>query len=233
VAREPKTPKTDDELVESARRKEKAGESTTSREKEAVNRRNKECDTADRERLFASCPKGVYLSWADTSAKIASEHGERHNFPLNDGRTVDVRAVLKRLHEFIRENRYKLAADDDPLMAAGGGDSKNLETYRKWKARLTELEYYRKLGAWISREDVHVGLSELAAILSRAGETLQRQCGPDAREIVADALEEFRAVILARFSNNTNGTSEDDGDDPAPENKPKRSRSKRSRGANS
>ena len=189
--------KDDATLAGDALRKKQAGERPTAREREALTRWTKQRDDRDRLRHYAECPKRVYLDMAATTAKVVIEHAERHSFPLI-GPTVDLAAVIHRLHEFIKENRFKLAADDDPLMS--GSDSPHLEKYRKYKANLAELEYYRRLGNWIPREDVHSGLGECAAILRRAGETLQRQFGPDALDVIRGALEEFRAVILVRFA---------------------------------
>ena len=203
--------KDDAGLAAAALRKQQAQERPTKPELAALKRWKKARDERERDRYYAECPKGVYLEMAETTAKVVIEHAERHSLPLL-GRTVDLRAVIGRFHAFIKENRFKLAADDDPLMSGDGG-SESLEEYRKWKAKLAELDYYQRLGNWIPREDVHAGLGECASILRRCGETLQRQFGPDALDVMRGALEEFRAVILVRFAEPNEQTDDDNGNE--------------------
>lgn len=89
---------------------------------------------------------------------------------------------------------HKWCKSDDPLLA-GGGDSPNLEEYRKWKAKLAEADYRERSAELIPRDAMMEGLARFMGLMREAGEKLQQRFGADAYAILETALVEFDSVI--------------------------------------
>jgi hypothetical protein len=58
-----------------------------------------------------------------------------------------------------------------------------LEKYREARAALANLDLEQRKGGLLKREDVHVGLARISAIIRQAGDTLQRLFGADAHAV--------------------------------------------------
>jgi len=87
------------------------------------------------------------------------------------------------------------ATDGDPLLA--GGSTPALERYRLARAKIEELKLERELGRWIERSVIHQGLAGIAAKIRAAGERLQKRFGPEAQNIIDEALDEAAREIEA------------------------------------
>lgn len=81
------------------------------------------------------------------------------------------------------------ASEGDPMLA--GGDSPGLERFRMARAKIAELDLQERELFLIPRDKVHDGLGRLATILRGAGESLQRQFGKEAQDIIDEALGDF------------------------------------------
>lgn len=105
--------------------------------------------------------------------------------------------------------RTRLAGDrpDDPLLAAGS--SPNLELYRGHKATLAGFEVEKERKNLLVRETTLEWLMDMAAILRRACDLLQRRFGPEAYGIIESALRDVEVMIRSRFG----ASSEDNSDD--------------------
>ena len=64
---------------------------------------------------------------------------------------------------------------------------------------IARLERRRIEGELVPRGEIHEGLAIFAAVLRQAAETLCSQFGTEARQILADALEEAQASFLRRW----------------------------------
>ena len=128
--------------------------------------------------------------------KVLNAQAELHGIPFG-GPVIDLAAVVKALHNFLAANKFKLAADDDPML--GGANSPALERFRVARAIGEEFKNARDLGQWIRRDNVHQGLAVFAGIIRNAGDALQRQHGNDAHEILDDALTDAISEIERRF----------------------------------
>jgi hypothetical protein len=124
-------------------------------------------------------------------AKILNEQAERYGLPF-DGATVDLPAVVKSLHNFLAANAAKLAADEREKYDPGD----ELRKEKVAMARLNRLERQREL---IPRDAVREALDRLAVVYRSAGETLQRQFGNDALQILNEGLEDAERVVLEFF----------------------------------
>lgn len=150
-------------------------------------------------------------------AKVLIEQAERYGIPFG-GAVIDLTKVVPALHNFFADNAAKLAKNDDPLMQGSGSPA--LEDYRRERAAIARLDRLEREGQLIPREQSRQALGQGAAILRAAGETLQRQFGPEAAQILHEALDDFQHEIDRTFgdqinggpgNNNNNGDSSDPG----------------------
>jgi hypothetical protein len=86
------------------------------------------------------------------------------------------------------------SADGDPLLT-GGGDSPNLEEYRKWKAKREKNFYEVDVNNLVPRTEVKPALLRFGRILRGAGDKLAREFGNAAAEILNEATDEFVEAV--------------------------------------
>lgn len=126
-------------------------------------------------------------------AKVLKEQADRYGLPLG-GATVNLPALARALHDFLAENAQKLSADDE-LMRGDGSSSPALERYREERAAIARLDRLEREGKLVDREQARDGMLRVASLLRTAGETLQRQFGTAAYEILDEALVDAEREI--------------------------------------
>lgn len=178
------------ELAARALEKRRRGEDVPARELAALTRIEKEREEEERWAYYKTIPQRHWKKMSGArQTKVINEQAVRYGIPFG-GDTIDLSAVVKALHDFLRDNARKLAAADDEDALLAGMSSPALELYRRERAKLAKLDRLEREQSLLSRELVHEGLGRIASILRLAGETLARQCGPEAHEILEDALKD-------------------------------------------
>lgn len=104
------------------------------------------------------------------------------------------------------------AMGGDPLLATG--DSPALEAYRWQKAILAGFDVEERRRSIIRVDDANEVFAEVARVLRQSHETVQRQFGPEAHEILEDALREAAILINARFGSLPDDDVADGSTDP-------------------
>jgi len=189
----------DRELAAAALLKRKRREQPTRNEQAALRRVEQAREEEDRWRYYSSIPKKHWREMSGRSNKVLIEQAARYGLPFGE-RVIDLPAVVLALHDFLAKNKYRLiGVDADPVLA--GPDSKALERYRLARAKREEWFYERDKREWLPRAEVHEGLAVLSRILREAGETLLRQCGSDAHEILDDAINDAERAFDNHFGN--------------------------------
>jgi hypothetical protein len=178
-------------------RKVANGQELTKAERRELKRYEKEREERLRWTFYATIPQKHWVKMSGRQAKILIEQAARYGIPFG-GAIVDLPKVVKAFHDFLAENAHKLSRDEDVLMQ--GGNSPALERYREKRADLAELELSERRRKVIPRDDVNSGLSRIASFLRAAGDTLQRQFGPEARAILDEALDDAQREIDATFA---------------------------------
>lgn len=82
----------------------------------------------------------------------------------------------------------------DPLLS--GTDSPELERYRKFRADLAELELGERNGSLIPKAKLEPTFTQYAAAVRRAGESLQREFGNAAIEMLNSALDDAERIVF-------------------------------------
>lgn len=186
----------DADLIARAVRKVMNREELTRPERAALQRHEKEKEERLRWQYYGSIPKKHWRQMSGRQTKVINEQAERYGIPFG-GPTVSLPAVVRRFHNFLAENAYKLAQDDDLLQ--GGGASPALERYREERSALARLDRLDREGALLPRDEVREALGRIAAILRTAGETLQRQFGSEAADILYEALDDAQRDVERTF----------------------------------
>lgn len=175
-----------------------AGQTPTVREETCLRRVQRHKDEEAALEAYSAVPKGMWCRWAGRQSKVVNEQAFRYGLPLN-GRTIDLSDLALAFHDFLARNSRKLAApdSDDPML--GGGTSPALERYRLANAQKAELDLEERAGELVQRARVRDTLLEFAAILRGAGETLGRLHGPEALDILDEAIGDCEALVTRAF----------------------------------
>lgn len=143
---------------------------------------------ADVARFFGVSETTVRKEW-----KARGMPGESGAWPLD-------RIAQWRHDRDIADKRraVSLGSDEDPLLS--GPVSPALERFREARASIAELDFLKRTGDVIDREQIHEVFSRIAMVLRGAGEKLERDFGGDARGIFDAALDEAERVADGVFA---------------------------------
>ena len=169
-----------------AYKKVMAGEKLSRSEQASLRKFEKEKEETLRWQYYKSIPQKHWREMSGRQAKVLYEQAERHGIPFGE-RTISLPDVVRALHDFFKRNAVKLAAEEDLLT---GETSPALERYREERAALARLDRLEREHVLVNRQEIREGLSRIASVLRTAGDTLQRQFGPGALEILNEALAE-------------------------------------------
>ena len=187
----------DRELVKSAYAKLMAKQELTKRERAALNRHEKDKEERLRWQYYAAIPQKHWRQMSGRQTKVLNEQAVRYGIPFG-GATINLGAVVRSLHDFLADNAVKLARDDDELMQGSGSPA--LERYREERAAIARLDRLERERELLPRDDVRQALGRIASILRGAGDTLQRQFGQAAVEILYEAMEDAEREIEWSFA---------------------------------
>ena len=180
------------ETATRAYRKVMAGESVTAEERSALKRYEKQQEEERRWQYYESIPQKHWREMSGRQTKVLHEQAEKYGIPFGE-KAINLPRVVRSLHDFLAANARRLSEDDDLLDAAISSPA--LERYREERVILAKLDRLEREGQLIPRDEIRLGLGQIAAILRTAGEMLQRQFGNDAVEILNDGLEEAERCI--------------------------------------
>jgi len=196
------------DLAKSGLDKLKAQKKVTAREQKAIRDLERKREETLRWQYYETIPQKHWRMMSGRQAKVFLEQAERYGIPFS-GKTINLPAVVRALHDFLAANKYKLAAagNEDPMMIGGDG-SPALERYRLARAEEVEIKVRGLREETVDRETMHKVLLRGMLIVRQSVETLQRQYGDDAARIVNEGLQEAERVL--------DSISVDDNSDPRP-----------------
>ena len=202
--------------------KVRAGKTLTSGEMAALKRYEKEKADEARDAVLRSCPKHVFVTMTGKPTKVVNDMGARYGLTVREKHgkrtdTVDLGVILTELFELLTglsRNPLKALAAlgfavDDESLAMAGADGPSLERWRAAKAVLAELDVAERRKNLVPRTTIHAAHVRLAALIRGCGAKLQKQCGPEARDILEETLDAFAREI--------DSLSGDGNDDPSGE----------------
>ncbi|MGE0770052.1 MAG: hypothetical protein AB7L90_26760 [Hyphomicrobiaceae bacterium] len=186
----------DADLVARAYRKTFERQELTAQERAALKRHERDKEEQLRWKFYGSIPQKHYRQMSGRQTKVLNEQAKRYGIPCG-GPEVDLSKVLRSFHDFLADNAHRLGPDDDPLMQGGGSPA--LERYREERAAMARLDRLEREQKLLPRDEVRESMARTAAILRAAGDTLQRQFGPAAVEILYEALDDAQREIDRSF----------------------------------
>ncbi len=169
-----------------------------SREEEtALKHHEKEKEERLRWQYYDSIPQKHWRAMSGRQAKVLIEQASRYGIPFGAA-TVSLPKVIRALHDFLADNKHKLARDDDDML--NGPASPALERYREERALMARLQRLEREGELLPRDLVRQSLSKTATLIRTAGESLQRQYGDGAAELLYEAISDAESEIERFFS---------------------------------
>jgi hypothetical protein len=193
------------DVVVRAYRKAMDGHDLNRQERGALARHEKQKEERLRRQFYASIPQKHWREMSGRQTKVINEQAQRYGIPFG-GATVNLPAVVRALHDFLADNAVKLSRDEDPWMQGAGSPA--LERYREERAALARLDRLEREARLIPRDIVREVLGRIAAILRAAGDSLQRQFGPSAVEILYEALDDGQREIERSFGGTPTGNAD-------------------------
>lgn len=197
------------QLVRDAYKKVALNQPRSSREQAALKKHEKQREEQLRWRYYKAIPQKHWREMSGRQTKVLNEQAAHYGIPFG-GPTINLPAVVRALHDFLADNAYKLARDDDPLMQGGGSPA--LEAYREERAKMARFDRLKQEGQLVPRDSVRAGLGRVASILRDACQALERQFGPAAAEIFREALDDAEREITSQFDGPPDSPSEEAGD---------------------
>ena len=198
------------QLVEAAVHKLRLGQTPSARETAALRRFERRQDKERRLDYYKTVPKTDYQQLSGRPSRTLIDQARRYGLPYplpdqgSDAR-VNLFEVLRWWHDFLAENGHRLAGPkpDDPMLA--GVDSPALERYREERAKLARLDRLAREQSLLPRDSMREVLGRIARILRSAGESLGRQYGPDAQDLLNEALDDYSGEVETFFGKDRNG----------------------------
>ena len=189
----------DKQVAALAYQKVMKGEELSRREREALKRFERDKEERLRWQYYGSIPQKHWRTMSGRQTKVLNEQATRYGIPFG-GATINLPAVVLALHDFLAANAHKLSKDDDedPLMRGGSG-SPALERYREERTLLARYDRLERERVLVPREQVRSSLGQIAAILRSAGDTLGRQFGSGATDLLYEALNDAVREIERSF----------------------------------
>ncbi|MCO6438171.1 MAG: hypothetical protein J5J06_13840 [Phycisphaerae bacterium] len=201
----------DSDLVARAYRKVMSREELTRQERDALRRHEKAKEERLRWQHYSSIPQKHWRQMSGRQTKILNEQAERYGIPFG-GRFIDLPKVVRALHDFLAANKYRLASESDDMLQ--GGSSPALERYRTERAELARLDRLERQRQLLPRDEVREALGQIASILREAGESLQRQFGRAAAEVLYEALDDAEREITRTLGHEAEGQATGDREKP-------------------
>lgn len=186
----------DGPVLARAYRKVMDGKELTRSERETLKRHEKQKEERLRWLYYRAIPQKHWRQMSGRQTKVINDQATRYGIPFG-GASIDLPNVVKALHDFLAENAQRLAREDDGMLL--GGSSPALERYREERAKLARLDRLERQSRLLPRDQVREALGRIAGILRDAGDTLLRQFGNSAAEIMLEALDDAEREIASFF----------------------------------
>ena len=182
-------------LAADAYRKAMAGETLSVRERSALKKLEKDQEEKRRWQYYGSIPQKHWRKMSGRQTKVLNEQAALYSLPFG-GPIISLPDVVRALHDFLATHAQRLA--NDPLLQ-GDVASPALERYREERAALARLDRLEREGTLVLRHELLEGLGRIASLVRTAGETLQRQYGPGAADVLNEAVDDAEREISRMF----------------------------------
>jgi hypothetical protein len=202
----------DRELAAAALRKRQLGQRPTRQELAALRRLEKARDEDQRWAHYRSISQTHWRQMSGRLPKQLREQAQRTGIAFG-GAQIDLTVVLPQLYAFLARNARVLERVDtqefDRDEAALGPETPSLERMRWWRAELYRMDAEERAKTHLPRDEIHRILAEVASLLRTCLETLESDFGPDAAQLLRDALDDADRLVLRNFGAEGSGLTDD------------------------
>lgn len=195
----------DRKLAAEAYKKAIAGEEISVRERAALKKLEKEQEEKRRWQFYATIPQKHWRKMSGRQTKVLNEQAALYGLPFG-GATINLPDVVRSLHDFLAAHAHRLVADE---LLQGDPASPALERYREERAAIARLDRLEREKTLVRRHDLLDGLGRIAALIRGAGETLQKQFGPEAAQILHEAIDDAEREMARLFGEAPEGEEPD------------------------
>jgi hypothetical protein len=129
----------------------------------------------ERHKVYASIPKKHWRLMSGRPDKILNDQAATYGLPVG-GATISLHEVAAWLHEFLADNAMALRD------AKAGRTAKGLDPL---EIQIQELEK-----RYVPVDEFRNGMEPFCGAMRRAGDTLRKVFGPDAAQVLDDAMNE-------------------------------------------
>jgi len=194
----------DQDLALGAIAKRKRGEIPTVREQEALNRVEKRQEEQRRWDYYRSIPQKHWREMSGRQTKVLAEQAELYGLPFG-GRVVDLPIVVGRLHDFLAKLgrhggkwiKTVLEGDYD----AEGPQTESLDRLRTAKAEKEEFNLRVLKKKYLPVDEIQDLFAVVASGLRQTLDSLQRQFGTEAMNIVREGIEDVERLFEREIQN--------------------------------
>ena len=200
----------DRRLAKAALEKRRMGKRPTYHEERALEKIERDDEERRRWEYYKSIPKRHYRKMSGRQSRTLNEQAERYGIPIDD-ETIDLREVLKWLHNFLAEHKHALQTGN-PLL---DGCSQALKdeyvrcqiAEKTEKAKLAHYDRLEREGALRDAAAIRTLLSGMARIHRGKLEALGRLHGPAAAKIIGEGWDDAQRLIDKFFAESAKSDS--------------------------
>lgn len=173
----------------------------TREERRAIAKAGKAKAEADREKLLAGVPKGLYCRLAGRQQKVVDGQARRYRLDALLQPTVNLNVAVAQLHDLIAHNQGHLAALGDQPEADLVAEERrakllDLQTSNQIKS----LKLRQLAGETIDAAEHAELMAWLTGQLQELGHRLQSRFGPPAGQVLRGFLERMEAELLGKVA---------------------------------
>jgi hypothetical protein len=194
----------DQDLALEAIAKRKRGVVPSTREQQALSRVEKRQEEQRRWDYYRTIPQRHWREMSGRQTKVLAEQADLYGLPLG-GRVIDLPVLVRRLHDFLAKlGRHggkwiKTLLDDD--YDAEGPLTESLDRLRTAKAEREEFNLQVLKRKYLPVDEIQDLFAVIASGLRQTLDSLQRQFGTEAMNIVREGIEEMERLFGREIQN--------------------------------
>lgn len=185
------------DILRRAIQKTVAKEDLTLEEKAALRAHQKIQEEETRWKYYETIPAKHWEAMSGRSTKVRNQQAAHYDLPFG-GPVINLRKLARAIHDFIAKNKYKLARETTVTM--DGPNSPALERYREERAAMAKLVRLEREGKLVDRDEVRQSMQKAGAVIRQAGDTLRKQFGPLAAQILYEAIDDAESEVERAFA---------------------------------
>jgi hypothetical protein len=194
----------DQDLALEAIAKRKRWDIPSTREQQALNRVEKRQEEQRRWEYYRAIPQKHWREMSGRQTKVLAEQADLYGLPFG-GRTIDLPVLVRRLHDFLAKlGRHGVKFIKDLMdgdFDTEGPQTESLDRLRTAKAEKEEFGLKVLKRKYLPVDEIQDLFAVIASGLRQTLDSLQRQFGTEAMNIVREGIEEVERLFEREIRN--------------------------------